>query len=36
MFVAVFECAFADAGFVEIVEALRDHAVVFFLGERER
>jgi hypothetical protein len=32
MFVAIFEYALGDAGFVEIAEAFRDHAVVFFPG----
>ena len=37
MFVAIFEGEFGDAGFVEVAEAFRDHAVVLFLcGARER
>ncbi len=36
-FVAVFERELGDAGFVELAEAFRDHAVVLFLrGARER
>jgi hypothetical protein len=37
MFVAIFEGAFGDAGFVEITETFGDHPVVlFFRGARER
>jgi hypothetical protein len=37
MFVAIFEGELGNAGFVELAEVFRDHAVVLFLGgARER